>query len=188
MDRRIQGPPGSEWGSHLVRGGTGGAPARSLAFRQKRDPRPRLKKGEDDAYIPRSAEVLPGGQVRLEGVGFSMGPGHEAYDAELTAIAYDLLILSRRGETGQDFTLFTDSKVAMTRMENDAPGPGQDIAIGAIEPAWRLVDQGNTVTLRWTPAHSGRKRTAGLTSEGGGGSPPPEEHPTTITQCMRVSR
>ena len=40
---------------------------------------------------------------------FGMSPGHEAYDAELTAIAYDLLLLSRRGERGQGFTLFTDS-------------------------------------------------------------------------------
>ena len=40
-----------------------------------------------------------------------MYQGHEAYDAELTAIAYGLL-LTRRGEEGQDFTLFTDSQVA----------------------------------------------------------------------------
>ena len=71
----------------------------------------------------------------------------------LTAITYSLLLLSRREERGQDFALFTDSQAAMRRMAGDAPGPGQQIAIGAIGLAQRLIAQGNTVTLRWTPAH-----------------------------------
>ena len=88
-------------------------------------------------------------------IGFSMSPGHEAYDAELMAIAYGLLLLSRRGGRGQDFTPFTDSKAAMKRIMSDAPRLGQEIGIGAIGLAQRLIDQGNTVTHRWTPAHRG---------------------------------
>ena len=89
---------------------------------------------------------LQGTMSGWRGVGFSMSSGREAYDAELTAIAYGLLLLSRRGERGQDFTLLTDSQAAMRRMASDAPRPGQEIAIGAIGLAQRLIDQGNTVT------------------------------------------
>ena len=63
------------------------------------------------------------------GVGFGMSTGHEAYDAELTAIAYGLLLLARRGERGRRYTIFTDSRAAMTRVTSDAPGTGQEIAI-----------------------------------------------------------
>ena len=101
---------------------------------------------------------LQGTMSGWRGVGFSMSSGREAYDAELTAIAYGLLLLSRRGERGQDFTLSTDSQAAMRRMASDAPGPGQEMAIGVIGLAQRLVDQGNTITLRWAPAHRGVER------------------------------
>ena len=37
----------------------------------------------------------------------------------------------------------------------DAPGPGQDLAVRAIEVAERLVQKGNTITIRWKSAHVG---------------------------------
>ena len=40
-------------------------------------------------------------------------------------------------------------------MKGDAPGPGQDMAVRAIEIAECLVQRENTVTIRWTPAHRG---------------------------------
>ena len=43
----------------------------------------------------------------------------------------------------------------MRRIGGDAPGPGQEIAIRIIEVAERITTQGNTVTVRWTPAHEG---------------------------------
>ena len=43
----------------------------------------------------------------------------------------------------------------MRRITGDAPGPGQDMAIRAIEIAERIVQSGCTVTVRWTPAHKG---------------------------------
>ena len=43
----------------------------------------------------------------------------------------------------------------MRRMRGDAPGPGQDMAVRAIEVTERLVQKGNTVQIRWTPAHVG---------------------------------
>lgn len=57
-------------------------------------------------------------------IGFSRSPGHEAYDAELTAIANGPLLLVQRGGEGQNFTLFTDSQAAMRRIADDAPRPG----------------------------------------------------------------
>lgn len=55
-------------------------------------------------------------------VGFGMSTGLEAYDAELTAISYGLLLLARRGNSGRAFTVFTDSRAAMERVTSDAPG------------------------------------------------------------------
>ena len=43
----------------------------------------------------------------------------------------------------------------MGRIVGDAPGPGQEMAIRIIELAQRVVDQGNSITVRWTPAHRG---------------------------------
>ena len=45
-----------------------------------------------------------------------MSSGQEAYDTELTAIAYGLLLLTQRGEVGQGYTLFTDSQVVVRRV------------------------------------------------------------------------
>ena len=84
-----------------------------------------------------------------------MSTGHEAYYAELTAISYILLLLTCRGDRGRKFTVFTDFRVAMVRVTSGAPGPGQEIAIQVIDLAQRLVDQGNSVTVRWTPAPRG---------------------------------
>ena len=51
--------------------------------------------------------------------------------------------------------IFTDSTAAMRRIANDAPGPSQEMAIHIIELARRIIDQGNTISVRWTPAHRG---------------------------------
>ena len=76
-----------------------------------------------------------------------MGGGHEANNAELAALAYDLIHLHGRGETGQTYAVFTDSTAAMRRMVSDEPGPGQEIAIRIIELARRIIDQGNSITV-----------------------------------------
>ena len=51
--------------------------------------------------------------------------------------------------------VFTDSTAAMARVVNDAPGPGQEIALRIISPAQEIFDHGNTITIRWAPAHRG---------------------------------
>ena len=87
--------------------------------------------------------------------GFSLGGGYEAYDGELAALVYGLVVLHGRGQSGTDYTIFTDSTAAMTRLKGDAHGPGQEMAIRAIEIAERITRGGNTITFKWTPAHAG---------------------------------
>lgn len=77
-----------------------------------------------------------------------MSPGHEAYDAEVTVIAKGLLLLVQQGSEGQGFTFFTDSQVAMIRVADDAPGPGQELATIAASLAEQLVAWGNTIDVR----------------------------------------
>ena len=84
-----------------------------------------------------------------------MGGSHEAYDAELSALIYGLIHLLGTERTGRTCTIFTDSTAAITRAVSDAPGPGQEMAIQIIELAQRIVDQGNSIAIRWTPAHRG---------------------------------
>lgn len=70
---------------------------------------------------------LRGAQSGWRGADFGMGSGHEAYDAELAAIAYGLLHLAGRRETGRRYTIFTDSTAAM--ITSDAgTGPGDGAA------------------------------------------------------------
>ena len=44
----------------------------------------------------------------------------------------------------RDFTIFTDTQVAMSRIENDYPGPGQDMAV-------KVPDLASCYTGRATP-------------------------------------
>ena len=87
--------------------------------------------------------------------GFRLGGGHEAYDAEVAAIAYGLAHLHGRMERGHTYTIFTDSVAAMRRVIDDAPRPGQHMAVRAIDFAERIVQRGGSVTIRWIPAHRG---------------------------------
>lgn len=52
-------------------------------------------------------------------------------------------------------TVFTDSTAAMARAASDAPGPGKEMAIRVIELTGRIADQGNSIAIRWAPAHRG---------------------------------
>ena len=43
----------------------------------------------------------------------------------------------------------------MRRIVGDAPGPGQEMAVRVTELAPRVIDNGNFITVRWTPEHKG---------------------------------
>lgn len=96
-----------------------------------------------------SEQARPGWRT----AGFSTGRGHEAYDAELSAMIYGLVHILGRGTTDRAYTIYPDSTAAMRRVVNDAPRPGQELAIKVIELAQHVVDQGNSIAIWWTPAH-----------------------------------
>ena len=93
------------------------------------------------------------GKPGWKGVGFSMGDRQEAYDAELAAIARGLLMLAERRDCGRHFTIFMDSQAAIRRAQNDAQGPGKGSTLKIIRLAEHLNEHGNTIAVRWVPAH-----------------------------------
>ena len=56
---------------------------------------------------------------------------------------------------GREYTIFVDSTSAITRVRDDARGPGQRFGVAAIEVETRLAAAGNRLTIRWVPAHAG---------------------------------
>ena len=87
--------------------------------------------------------------------GTYLGRNKEVFDAEVFAIGRALEVLNDRGEESTRYTIFSDSQAALSRVQHDRTGPGQALAIRAINTAKSLVDRGNTITLRWTPSHEG---------------------------------
>ena len=63
--------------------------------------------------------------------------------------------LKQRSEHGREYTIFVDSTSAITRVRDDARGPGQRFGVAAIEVETRLAAAGNRVTIRWVLAHAG---------------------------------
>ena len=48
--------------------------------------------------------------------------------------------------------MFVDSTSAISRVRDDALGPGQSFAVAAIEVCSRILARDNNVTIRWIPA------------------------------------
>ena len=86
---------------------------------------------------------------------FHLGTNKEAFDAEVFAIYQALRTIEQRQERGHGYTVFVDSTSAIGRVRDDELGPGQRFAVAAIEVCSRIVANGNSVTIRWVPAHSG---------------------------------
>ena len=89
------------------------------------------------------------------GRGTYLGKNKEVFDAEVYAIGQALEILRERDERDTEYTIFSDSQAALSRIQHDRTGPGQARAIQAIAAAEAITSRGNTVTLRWTPSHVG---------------------------------
>ena len=68
--------------------------------------------------------------------------------AEVFAVWQALCILEQRKESGRSYTIFVDSTSAITRVRDDARGPGQPFGVAAIEVGSRLAAAGNEVTTR----------------------------------------
>ena len=79
----------------------------------------------------------------------------EVFDAEVFAVLQAVKLLSERNEEGQDYTVLSDSQAAVDRIQHSGCGPAQALARAAIEWSYELRQRGNSVTVRWTPAHAG---------------------------------
>ena len=86
---------------------------------------------------------------------FQLGKNKEVFDAEVFAIWQALRALEQRKESGRRYTVFVDSTSAITRVRDDARGPGQRFGVAAIEVQSQLAAAGNEVTIRWVPDHAG---------------------------------
>ena len=77
------------------------------------------------------------------------GQNKEAFDAEAFAILQAFNHLDDRGERGRQYTVFSDSQVAIARAQHDRTGPGQALAKGAIRAVDNIISRDNSITLRW---------------------------------------
>lgn len=60
-----------------------------------------------------------------------------------------------RGERYQRYTVFAGSASAINRVASDRLGPGQQLAVEAIEACDRLTSRGNPAPIRCAPTHPG---------------------------------
>ena len=79
---------------------------------------------------------------------FQLGKNKEVFDAEVFAVWRALRALEQRNERDRRYTIFVDSTAAITRVRDDARGPGQRFGVAAIEVETRLPAAGNPVTIR----------------------------------------
>ena len=79
--------------------------------------------------------------------GTYLGRNKEVFDAKVFAISQALEILNDREEENVQYTIFSDSQAALSRVQHDRTGPGQIVVIHAITTVRIMVDRGNTVTL-----------------------------------------
>ena len=87
---------------------------------------------------------------------YHLGRKQEDYGAELYAIRQAIQLFDDRGEREQRYTIFADSASTIdTRIASDRTGPGQRLAVEAIEACSRLMNRGNSITIQWTSAHLG---------------------------------
>ena len=89
------------------------------------------------------------------GRGTYLGTNKEVFGAEAFAILRAVGLLNERGEEGRAHTIFSDSQAVVARIQHGGCGPAQALAIAVIDSAQELRQRGNSVTVRWTPAHRG---------------------------------
>ena len=78
---------------------------------------------------------------------FQLGKNKEVFDAEVFAVWQALRVLEQRNERDREYTIFVDSTSAITRVRDDARGPGQRFGVAAIEvDAWSVPARRPTVS------------------------------------------
>ena len=86
---------------------------------------------------------------------FHLGKNKEVFNAEHYTLYRALQTFDNRREQNRRYTTFSASAAALDRAASDRLGPGQRHAAAAIDLCDRLMSRGNSVTIRWTPAHLG---------------------------------
>jgi ribonuclease HI len=90
-----------------------------------------------------------------------LGTGRvQAYDAELWAVGLALRESVRKRDTPQTYgvtkvAVFSDSQVAIRRMEHLEPWPGQTLARWINQSARTLREAGIETEIHWVPEHTG---------------------------------
>ena len=84
-----------------------------------------------------------------------LGRNKEIFDAEVFVILRAVRLFNGRSERGQEYTIFSDSQAAVTRVQHDRCGPAQALAKATISMTKDLCARDNILTIRWTPAHEG---------------------------------
>ena len=87
--------------------------------------------------------------------GTCLGKNKEVFDAEVFAVLRAARLLNERAESGQSYTIFSDSQAAISRAQHDWCGPAQALTRAVIATVDSLTMQSNTLHIRWTPAHEG---------------------------------
>ena len=86
---------------------------------------------------------------------YHLGRNKKVFDAELHTLCRALQVFGDREESGRRYTIFSNSAAVIDRITTDRLGPGQRLAMEAIEVCTRLLGRENAVAVRWTPAHLG---------------------------------
>ena len=126
------------------------------------------------------AEVAFWSEGRWVRRGTHLGKNKEAFDAEVFILLRAVGLLCDRGESGKRYTIFSDSRAAVSRIQHDRCGPTQALAKAVIARTDELAEWGNTLTFRWTPSHEGvagneqADEAARLAAEGEGDRAVPE--------------
>ena len=87
--------------------------------------------------------------------GTYLGKNKEVFDAEVFATMWVVRLLDEREERGRDYTIFSDSQAAVSRVQHDRRGPAQALARVVIATVDNLTARDNTLIIRRTPAHAG---------------------------------
>ena len=138
---------------------------------------------------------VPRGRGAVDGTPLPAGL-EQGVRREVFAIWQPLRVLEQRKESGRSYTIFVDSTSAITRIRDDARGPGQRFGVAAIEVGSRLAAAGNEVTIRWVPPHAGAEGNEvadRYAKDAATGRAPREELPkgyaeeTSLAQMTRVA-
>ena len=92
---------------------------------------------------------------------FHLGANNEGFGAETLAIYQALRAFDQQQESDRRYTVFVDSTSAITRVGDDALGPGQRYAVAAIEACSCILSRDNSVTIRWAPGTQWGRRQRG---------------------------